>query len=114
MAVSVTLLNHKVYDIVLRLNSVACPRNLTVVAVCDLGKLLTRRVFLRVYCTSVQYGVVRVAQACVGAEGCVGGSDRVQGKEFKLSAFTVECRGHVLPQSHGVTGATNGLSVCVW
>lgn len=44
MAVSVTLLNHKVYDLVLRLNSVACPGNLTVVAVCDLGKLLTRRV----------------------------------------------------------------------
>ena len=101
MAVPVTLLNHKVYATELGLNAVTCPGNLPVVAMCELGKLLTRLVCLRVYCTRVQYGVARVVQVHVGAEG---GSD----------AFTVECRGHVLPQSHGVTGATNSLSVCVW
>ena len=74
MAVPVTLLNHKVYATVLRLNAVTCPGNLPVVAMCELGKLLTRLVCLHVYCTRVQYGVARVVQARVGAER---GSDHV-------------------------------------
>lgn len=53
------------YATVLMLNSVACPGNLPVVAMCDLGKVLTRRLCLRVYCTHVQYDVARLVQAHV-------------------------------------------------
>lgn len=110
MAVPVTLLNHKVYATVLRLNAVTCPGNLPVVAMCELGKL-ARLVCLRVYCTRVQYGVARVVQARVGADS---GSDHVQEKELKLRCFYCRVPGtRVAPESWGHRGHQQSFRLCL-